>query len=227
MHVGRKSNTNYCLMVNGTQVQLQSTNEERDLGLLITSDLKPGKQCIKAANKARSVLGMIHRHFKKLTCPQFLRLYKTYVGPHLEYSIQAWSPWLRKDIEILESVQRRATKMVRGMRQLSYHQRLDKLKLTTLEVRRDRGDLIETFKILKGHDRVNSEQFFRSVPNQHGLRGHSMKLFVPRCRTVLRQNFFSCRVLSDWNRLPQSAVDADSVNAFKSRLDKFKEDMGN
>jgi len=84
------------------------------LGVLISKDLKPSKQCVAAANKARLVLGMIYRNFKVINKRQFLTLYKTYVRPHLEYCIQAWSPSLRKDIDCLENVQRRATKMVAG-----------------------------------------------------------------------------------------------------------------
>jgi len=77
-------------------------------------------------------------------------LYKSYVRPLLEFSIQAWSPSLRKDINCLEQVQRRATKLVVGLKRLEYADRLHELGLTTLEKRRLRGDLIETFKIVTG-----------------------------------------------------------------------------
>lgn len=226
MHVGHKNPTKYYLYENGIPVELQETKEEKDLGIIVTHDLKPSKQCIAAAAKGRSVLGMINRHFKRLSRDQFLSIYKTYVRPHLEYCIQAWSPWLRKDIDVLEKVQRRATRMVTGMKKLNYNQRLKRLNLTTLEERRHRGDLIQTYKLLNHKDNIDYQQFFQMEQSKYGLRGHESKLFVPGIRTNTRKNFFSYRVLSAWNRLSQETVDADTVNCFKTRIDKNIKDMG-
>jgi len=106
---------------------------------------------------------------------------------------------------------------VSGFRNVPYEDRLRILQLTTLAVRRKRGDLIECYKILSGK-KLDPNQFFQRSDTTH-LRGHSHKLSVNRCRLQLRQNFFSQRVISDWNRLPQDVVDAPSVNSFKNRLD--------
>ena len=116
--------------------------------------------------------------------------------------------------------------MVTGFKFLSYEQRLDRLNLTTLEDRRKRGDLIETFRLLKGKECVDWQQFFQLVNHTHDLRGHKLKLFVPGVRTSLRKSFFSHRVLDSWNRLPPEVVAAESVTSFKSRLDKFTKDLG-
>jgi len=83
--------TKYFLIDKGLAVELQEVEEEKDLGVLISKDLKPSKQCVAAADKARTVLGMIYRNFKVINKRQFLTLYKMYVCPHLEYCIQAWS----------------------------------------------------------------------------------------------------------------------------------------
>jgi len=88
---------------------------------------------LNAANKANRVLGMVNRQFHNLDKASFLILYKGFIRPHLEYAIQAWSAYLKKDIEYLEKVQRRATKLVKGIRSLPYDKRRDVLKLTTLE----------------------------------------------------------------------------------------------
>ena len=80
---------------------------------------------------------------------------------------------------------------------------------------------------MTGKVEVDWRQFFQLAPTGHGLRGHSMKLFVPTSRTAVRKNFFSRRVIGDWNRLPQSVVEATTVKAFKSKLDKYWEDMSN
>ena len=95
-------------------------------------------------------LRVIKRTFKFINKDSFTILYKTYIRPHLEFCIQAWNPSLKKDIHTLEKVQRRATKLVPGIRHLEYPDRLEMLNLYSLEQRRERGDLIEVFKILKG-----------------------------------------------------------------------------
>ena len=87
---------------------------------------------------------------------------KAIVRPHLEYCIQAWSPYLRKDIDMLEKMQRRATKLIPGLRYLRYEERLKECELTTLETRRLRGDQIEVFKILNGYENIDSNIFFRN-----------------------------------------------------------------
>jgi len=86
--------------------------------IITSNDLKFSKQCNEAARKAMNVLRLIKRHFFKLDIPTFRILYKSFVKSHLEYSIQAWSPYLRKDIDVLEKIQRRATKLVIGMKKM-------------------------------------------------------------------------------------------------------------
>ena len=105
--------------------------------------------CVKCGKKANMTLGMIKRHIVSRDKEIILRLYKALVRPKLEYCIQAWNPYLVKDIELMEQVQHRATKLITEISHLSYYQRLDYLNITTLELRRHRGDLIETFKIRK------------------------------------------------------------------------------
>ena len=116
--------------------------------------------------------------------------------------------------------------MVRGLKRKPYDVRLKILGMYTLQQRRIRGDLIETYKILTGKERVDSQIFFQLATDTHSLRGHSKKLFVPRCSTTARKSFFSIRVINSWNALPQHVVDAPSTNAFKNRLDKHWTDMG-
>jgi len=97
--------------------------------------------------------------------------------------VPVWSPYLRKDIECLEKVQRRATKLVKGLQNKSYEERLRLLGITSLEKRRIRGDLIQVFRIMKGFDKVDRESFFElDNGGGHGLRGHQWKLKVKRSR---------------------------------------------
>ena len=92
--------------------------------------------------------------------------YKAIVRPHLEYCIQAWRPYRKKDIDTLERIQRRATKMIPELRDLSYEERLKECGLTTLETRQ-----IEVFKILNGYENIDRNMFF-SLKNESRSRGH-------------------------------------------------------
>jgi len=140
-------------------IELETTEKEKDLGVYITRDLKSQEQCVQSAKKAQSVLGMVKRHFKVVDKQDFNVLYKMYIRPHLEYCVQVWSPHLKKDIECLETIQRRATKLVKGLKWKSYEERLKSLGLYSLQQRRLRGDMIETLKILTGKERVESQSF--------------------------------------------------------------------
>ena len=105
-------------------MELTITDSEKDLGIWITSSLKPSLQCDKAAATASRILGMLKRTFTKLLRELFVFLYRTYVRPHLEYCIQLWCPYLARNIDKLENVQRRATKLVTGLANLPYESRL-------------------------------------------------------------------------------------------------------
>lgn len=155
--------------------ELKRVTEEKDLGVHITNDAKPSLQCIEAAKKATQALGFVKRTFSHFDCQSFSTLYKTYVRPHMEFAVQAWNPYLRKDIDCLEKIQHRATKLVPQLRNLEYGDRLKVLNLTTLEERRVRGDLIQAYRIITGKDNVNCEQFFTLRKNAD-TRGNSMRL---------------------------------------------------
>ena len=109
----------------------------------------------------------------------------------MEYCVQALSPYLKKDMECLEKVQRSATKIVHGLRHLSYEQRLRHLELTSLKERKIRGDLIENFKIMTGKERVDRSQFFQLSTCEYQLRGHTIKLSKQRTSLDVRKYSFS------------------------------------
>jgi len=168
--------------------------------VLATSNLKVSQQCVQAACKASKVVRMIRRQFPVLDEHSFMILYKGSVRPHLEYAIQAWSPYLRKDIECLERVQRKATKLVQGLKNLSYMERLERLHLTTLEKCRLRGDLIETYKLLTGRENIDCSSLLHLDDSHYNTRGHQYKLKVQRSRLDVREEFLqqpSCHGL-EW-----------------------------
>ena len=135
---------------------LSKTVKEKDLGVTMNANMKVSEQCRIAASEGNQILGMIRRNM-------IVPLYKAIVRPHLEYFIQAWNPHLGKDIDMLEKIHRRATKLIPGLRDLRYEERLKECGLTTLETRRLRGDQIEVFKILNGYENIDSNIFFSKL----------------------------------------------------------------
>ena len=220
MHIGqRNEKTKYELLGK----ELDICNEEKDLGVIITNDLKPSKQCIEVEKKAQKILGYIKRQFNTRKEETILTLYNALVRPHLEYAVQFWSPSHRKDIDRLERVQARATKLIPSIRHMSYERRLAKLNLYSLEKRRIRGQLIETFKILKGIENVDHRKFFTLSNNQ--TRSNGLKLELRRFNTSQCGSFFTYKIASYWNALPANVVNSANVNQFKTRLDKVIDNL--
>lgn len=200
--------------------ELKPVDQEKDLGVIISSDLKAGKQCQEAAKKANKMLGMISRTIAYKTPYNITKLYNAFVRPHLEYCVQFWSPHYRKDITSLEKVQRRATKLIPALRRKSYEDRLRELKLFSLEFRRHRGDMIEVWKIMTGKENIRKEDLFVLDDNSR-TRNNGFKLKGKRLNLEITGHFFTHRVINEWNRLPADVVNAETLNTFKSRFDKF------
>ncbi len=118
---------------------LRSVSHQRDLGVIVDETLKPHRQCAKAAKSANSIMRAIKASFMNVTPTLFDKLYGTFIRPHLEYSFQAWRPWLRKDIKLLEDFRRRSTKLVKVLQDIEYEERAQLLNLDSLSCRMDKG----------------------------------------------------------------------------------------
>ena len=175
-----------------------------------------------AVAKANREIGIIRNSFKSLDLISLRLLYCSLVRPHLDYAVSVWNPYFKKDINLLEGVQRRATKLTKELKNLPYEARLRKLELTTLEKRRERGDLIQMYKIINGLEEVHLTKGPNFAVSDYFTRGNSLKLrreLVKNCTP--RFNFLTNRVVENWNSLPEEIVKARNLNSFKAKIDGY------
>jgi len=192
---------------------LPNVNEVRDLGIKVTNYLSPSDHVCDIAAKAHKRASLIHRCFVSRNTDLLVRAYKVYVRPLLEYNSVIWSPSTIRDIETIESVQRRFTKRIRGLHSLSYKSRLQQLNLQSLEHRRLLTDLVWCYKVIFGLVNVNTTDLFEfSTITQ--TRGHMYKLFKKSNSRNIRTTFFCERVINIWNKLPAD-TDFSSLVKFK------------
>ena len=205
MHLG-KNNPKYSYTLNKTI--LNETFSEKDL-------------------EARKMSGLIIRTISYKSKEVMIPLFKSLIRPILEYGNPVWCPYLRKNIDLVESVQRHYTKCIVGFKNFSYVDRMKSLKIPSLEFRRLRGDLIEAYKICNNiYDPLTTSNLF--VFNSYNRTRSNNCLKLTKCSTKRSQfqHFFTNRIINLWNDLPEHVARAKSTNCFKNSIDQiFKEYM--
>ena len=207
------------------QAPIPKSENVKDLGLILSNNLKWSNYISSITTKANMTAHTILRSFQTNNIKLIINLFNMYVRPTLEYNTCIWNPNLTKDINSVESVQRKFTKRLcqrNNIKFNSYNDRLKILKMETLETRRYKRDVIIMFKIYHNLIDIDFNEFFTSTTSSYNLRGHSYQLNIPKHSSFTpRQNFFSNRILTIWNKLPEDLLNAQNLGIFKSKLNKL------
>ena len=218
--LGKFENIKYAHTYKLGDTVLDHVCSEKDLGVTFDNDLSFEKHLFNQVKKANSMVGLIKRSFFHLTPDLFRELYVTFVRPHLEYAQVIWSPKLRKHSELLEGVQRRATRIVEACKHQPYSNRLQQIGIPTLEYRRSVGDMVEVFKHLHFYSSTTVPNKF--VARTRPSRNHEFelkRLFAKDGLRGVQTNFFYYRSIKHWNALPREVVNSPSIAVFKKRID--------
>jgi ribonuclease P/MRP protein subunit RPP40 len=223
VHLGNKNEgCNYVMGSLGSS-PLAAEENIRDLGVIVSSNLKTSEQCRIVALKANCVTNMIFRMFQTSSKDVLLKAYKTYVRPLVEYCTPVWSPQLKKDIDLLEKVQRYFTRRLFARCNFAtddYVHRIAFLNLQPLEERRVQYDLQMCYDIIHNVNDLNMETFFTRAVCGRTKSNHSLKLFVRRTSKKGLATFFSNRVVPIWNSLPSHVQNCPLVTAQTNKLFK-------
>ena len=211
--------------ING--VLIPQASSVKDLGVIISSDLKWHNYVSKICAKSISLSYLILKSFHSKDPFFFSNLFKLYIRPNLEYNVSVWNPYHIGDIKKVELVQATFTRIVfrkLNIKYDSYRHRLEILNLDTLEIRRLKLDLISIYKILHNLVELKFENFFTISPTLklYNLRRHELHLQKPKLpQTSVRQHFFTYRTVNIWNQLPQDIVNSSSLENFKFKLNSL------
>ena len=148
LHIGTNDNAPTYYMDPESTLELNGTDSEKDIGVTFSNNLKFDKHINNIISKANQMTGIIKRSFEYMDKDMFVKLYKSIVRPHLEYANVIWHPLFKRQLVSLEKVQRRATKILPELRDMSYSERLSALNLPSIQYRQLRNDLLQTYKII-------------------------------------------------------------------------------
>ena len=226
MTIGLNKNMNFYYHYDMDGHVLKKSTCEKDIGVHVDNNLNFKEHINNTINKANRVLAIVRKTYDFMDIPTFRYIFKGLIRPVLEYAAPVWSPHHVNLKEMIENVQRRATKMVPGLSHLEYPERLRKIGMPTLAYRRVRGDMIQVFKLVA----TSKNSYDQSLPplftlskNPKGLRKNSLNINRPDFKKDIGKYSFTSRVCKLWNSLPDNIVTATDVKSFEMALDKHWE----
>jgi hypothetical protein len=199
---------------------LEAVSHFKDLGVLVSSPLGFNAYISSICLSANRKLGIIKRCFITRDVKLLLTLYKQFVRPTLEFSSVIWCPYRKKNIDLLERVQKRFCRLFKALRSLSYEEQLKELGLLSLSARRLRYKLIFLYKVLTYRTCFQPTQFFQLSPC-HLTRGNSLKLLLPHSKHDYRSKFFTIDTITHWNSLSDTEINVETVNTFKHSISSY------
>ena len=212
LNVNLRTDFNYSYVFKLGNIPLEYKNNVRDLGIVVDSKLNFSDHIAEITTRAHQRANLILRCFQTKNPKLQLQAFKTYVRPLLEHNSQIWSPLTLAEITKIEKVQKRFTKRIPGLFDMSYYRRLQTLNIESLELRRLRADLTMTYKILFNHTGMNYNNFWSLQKNSYlNLRSHEFQIKpIHTFKTVRSDRCFFNRVINIWNSLP-SNTDFSSI----------------
>ena len=203
---------------------IAKANKVKDLGIVISSDLKWSHHITQLRRKGYTRCYQILRSFRSKNIWIYIKAYITYVRPILETDSVIWSPHYIKDVNALESVQRLYLKSVCrrcNLKYSTYADRLNALGLKTLEYRRWYFDIVFVYKLINNLVDLDKNDFFSFETFSYNLRRHNLYLKKPNYKLDVLKYFFANRVINPWNNLPSNIVNSPSLDIFRKRLNNF------
>ena len=216
LHLGAR-NAGLCYKINDSD--LCTDCNPRDLGIIMDRKLSYDYHIETIVRQAYSRVGILFKSFVSRDCDLLKRAYVTFIRPVLEYACSVWCPYKVKHITAIEKIQRSFTRRIPSLRDLSYEERLARINLEPLEIRRLKFDLVLHFKISKGLTPFDNNLVFTSGQSTRATRSHDQNLLIkPYCRTKGMENDFFARRINCWNSLPSNVRNARSILEFKKQI---------
>ena len=205
---------------------IKAVEQEKDLGVLISSDLKPDKMIAKQVQKAHVKLSQFNSTFT-YRGKTWLKMFKTYVKPSLLYACEAWRPTTQEGVEKLEGVQRRAVRMAGGMEGYTYKEACKRAGMNTIEEELEEADMVRVFRIMNGNDKVEKTTFWRMAearegPGRRRFREKEVCRTINSQRKPVRKKSFASRVQDPWNQLDDGIKKAKNPRSFRLAYKKAK-----
>ena len=193
--------------------------QEKDLGVIISTDLKPNKIINKQTQKAHVKLTQFSSTFS-YRGKTWIKLYNTYVKPSLMYGCEAWRPCNQEGIVKMEAVQKRAIRMAGGQGDMNYREACRKAGLNTVEEQLNEADMVRVFRIMNGDDVIDKETFWtlegaREGAGRRRFKEKEIRRTVAFQRKDLRKNSFASRTQDPWNALNNSVKSAKNPKQFR------------